>query len=309
MIQNRFLQNALSGVNKPQYYLATLLIVFGCFLFVGQLPLLAGAVLHALFSGPEVMETLMSGKISPTDLGMNKTLFLSLYILTFAISLFALFLLLRFYHKRSWKSLIISRENFNFSKILFASGLYLLVLIGGELYMYFQMPEAYSISFHPAGFFPLLLACLLLLPFQTSFEEIFFRGYLLQGLSIGVKNAWLPLILTSVIFGLLHSWNPEVEKHGFWLMFPYYVGFGLILGTIALLDESLEIPLAVHFVNNFYGATIVTFPESAMQTDAIITMSHMNPVGMILPWALGMLIFTIIIIQKYNLNDFSKLIR
>ncbi len=59
---------------------------------------------------------------------------------------------------------------------------------------------------------PYLLAALLLIPLQTSAEEFFFRGYLLQGSRRLTKN-WLVLsLLNGVLFTLPHLGNVEVEK-------------------------------------------------------------------------------------------------
>ena len=41
--------------------------------------------------------------------------------------------------------------------------------------------------------------------------------------------------MTSVLFGLMHSFNPEVEEFGFFTMMPQYVAFGLIFGIITIL--------------------------------------------------------------------------
>ncbi len=59
---------------------------------------------------------------------------------------------------------------------------------------------------------------ILLLPIQTSAEEYLFRGYLMQGIGIISGNRWLPLILTSLAFGLMHYANPEIAKFGNFLL-------------------------------------------------------------------------------------------
>ena len=104
---------------------------------------------------------------------------------------------------------------------------------------------------------------------QTSFEEYFFRGYMMQGLGVLVKNRWFPLILTSVIFGLMHMANPEVDKLGPIIM-VYYIGTGLFLGIITLMDEGLELALGFHAANNLITALLVTADWTAFQTDSIL---------------------------------------
>ena len=79
-----------------------------------------------------------------------------------------------------------------------------------------------------------------MIPIQTSLEEYIFRGYLMQGFAGMFKNRWAPLLMTSLIFGSLHMFNPEVEKLGYGIM-VYYIGTGLFLGILSLMDEGIEL--------------------------------------------------------------------
>jgi membrane protease YdiL (CAAX protease family) len=139
-------------------------------------------------------------------------------------------------------------------------------------------------------------------------EELFFRAYLLQGLSSGSRRVAPAIIVSSLLFALMHSWNPEVQTHGFFVMFPFYFSFGLFLAIIAVLDQSLEIPLAVHAANNIYGALVVTFPESALQTDALWTVRNMNPVESYPFLYAGILFFCLLMYVRYRWNNFSDLL-
>jgi len=83
-----------------------------------------------------------------------------------------------------------------------------------------------------------------------------------------VRNRWVPLIVTSVGFGVFHGANPEVGAMGIIVM-VFYIGTGLLLGIMTLMDEGLELALGFHFGNNFLAATLVTADWSALQTDAL----------------------------------------
>ena len=65
--------------------------------------------------------------------------------------------------------------------------------------------------------------------FNASVEELMFRGYLMQGFGLAFKNGIAPLIITSVLFGLMHASNPEAKVHGLAIMMPYYMFFGAFL--------------------------------------------------------------------------------
>lgn len=83
-----------------------------------------------------------------------------------------------------------------------------------------------------------------------------------------LHRKWVPLLFTSVIFGVLHAANPEVEKLGY-ISMVYYIGTGLILGIMTLMDEGMELALGYHAGNNILTALLVTTDWSALQTDAI----------------------------------------
>ena len=98
--------------------------------------------------------------------------------------------------------------------MFFAFFLWAIITVVFLVLDYKLSPENYQWNFNLDKFLMLALIGVLLIPLQTSFEEYFFRGYLMQGLGVAVKNKWFPLVFTSVVFGLLHIANPEVEKLG-----------------------------------------------------------------------------------------------
>ncbi len=129
-------------------------------------------------------------------------------------------------------------------------------------------PENYTWNFKPIPFFTLLFVSFVFLPFQTSAEELIFRGYLMQGLGTLVKNRWLPLLVTSAVFGLMHGMNPEVERLGYILM-VFYIGTGLLYGITTLMDEGTELALGLHASNNIIAAFLVTTDWMVFRTDAL----------------------------------------
>ena len=94
------------------------------------------------------------------------------------------------------------------------------------------------------------------------------RGYLFQGIGVAFKNRLAPLLITSISFGLLHAFNPEVEKLGNGLILAYIIT-GLFLGIITLLDEGLELSIGFHAANNLIIALLVTADWTAFQTNSL----------------------------------------
>ena len=66
----------------------------------------------------------------------------------------------------------------------------------------------------------------------------------------------------------MHVANPEVTKLGYGIL-VFYVGTGLFLGIITLMDEGLELALGFHAANNLITALLVTADWTAFQTDSI----------------------------------------
>ncbi len=100
---------------------------------------------------------------------------------------------------------------------------------------------------------------------QLNFFETNFYSKLYQK----GKSKLFPLLITSVIFGTMHIANPEVQKLGYIVMI-YYIGTGLFLGIITLMDEGMELALGFHAANNLISALLITSDWSAFQTESIL---------------------------------------
>ncbi|MDD3723393.1 MAG: type II CAAX endopeptidase family protein [Lutibacter sp.] len=261
----KFIQQAYKGNNEWTAYLVTLMLLFFGWQFLGIIPLLLVAY---IYSGN--METFMqSASTNFTDLGIDANLYLLLVIATFLFGLLFLFLGIKFIHKRKIVTLITSRKKVDWGRFFYAFSVWAIVGLFMVTIGYFMAPEDYVWNFKPISFFILLLISFLFLPIQTSLEELLFRGYLMQGFGTWFKNSFVALILTSVIFGLLHGLNPEVEKLG-WFIMVYYIGTGLVLGIFTLMDEGTELALGFHAANNIVAAVLVTTNWTVFQTDALL---------------------------------------
>lgn len=197
----------------------------------------------------------------------NTTLFLIL--IPFAVSLFGLWLVVKKQLNKPFKTIITTRKKIDSSRILFSFLLWGSVSAAFIIISYFLSPTDFVWNFKPVPFLILFLISIVMIPLQTSAEELFFRGYLMQGFGAVFRNRWLPLITTSIIFGMLHIWNPEVDKLGVNLIW-YYIGTGLFLGVITLMDQGLELALGFHAANNLVTALLVTASWTSFQTESLL---------------------------------------
>ena len=259
-----FIEQAYKGKNDWWMYVLTFVSMFIAIQFASVPLILAG---YFAVDG-DMTKFQEAAKSNFMDSGINSSLFLALMIFTFMIALWVLYLFVKYVHKRNFKSIITSRAKIDWKRFWFAFALWgSFVIIISFVSIYFY-PEDFVYNFKPIPFFILLLVSFLLLPFQTSTEELVFRGYLMQGLGLLAKNRWFPLIITSISFGLLHGMNPEVEKLG-WGIMVFYIGTGFLYGITTLMDEGTELALGLHAANNIVAAFLVTTDWTVFQTDAL----------------------------------------
>ena len=220
-----------------------------------------------------LFETAFKGKSYPTTdaellhfFEPNLNLFLLLF--SYVVALGGVYFVVRFLHHQTFKSIITGRKQIDWKRVLFSFLLWSLFTVVSTLVTYYLNPSDFEINFQLVPFLILLVIATLLIPIQTTVEELVFRGYLMQGFANLAQNKWLPLLATSVIFGLLHLSNPEVSKLGNIIM-VYYIGTGLLLAVMTLMDDGMELALGFHAANNLVGALLITSDWSAFQTYSI----------------------------------------
>lgn len=232
---------------------------------IGSLPLVA-AVMLKLYMDGSGFESLQDTNTVMTVLESNLTLFLML--LSFAVGLLVLYFVLKWVHKQPFVTLTTSRKRTDWGRIFFSFGLITITTLVVTLLDYYSNPQDYVMQFDLVPFLILAVIAIIMVPLQTSFEEYLFRGYLMQGIGVTVGNKWMPLLITSLIFGGLHFFNPEVTKIGNIIMI-YYIGTGLFLGVITLMDEGMELALGFHAGNNLITALLVTADWTVFKTHSI----------------------------------------
>ncbi|MDI5897144.1 CPBP family intramembrane glutamic endopeptidase [Flavobacterium yafengii] len=283
-----------------KYILGSLVII--CASLVGQLPLLMGML----------YETIYNGKPYPTSneavmrfFDSNLTLFLIL--ISFVFIMLGIVLVVRNLHGQTMLSVTTAREKIDWKRVGFSFMIWSVFTIVSTLLFYFSNPIDFIINFKPVPFAILVVIGVLLIPIQTSSEEYIFRGYLMQGFANLAKNKWFPLLMTSVIFGGMHVFNPEVAKIGY-IVLVYYIGTGLLLGIMTLMDEGMELALGFHAANNLVGALLVTSDWSAFQTNSIFKDISDPSAGLdvIVPVVLIYPILLFIFSKKYNWTNWKE---
>lgn len=249
-----YIQQAYKGKNDTWMFIVTAILISGIFVL---------NFIFYLMTSKEDMDAMYEMmKEVPSNLS------LIINLLPFAFLLGLLFLMVKFVHQRSIISLTTSRSKPDWSRTLFSFLLITIITLGTFAISYYADPSQIELQFNPVKFGILFLISIILFPFQIGLEEYLFRGYFMQQIGIIVKNRWFPLVVTSVLFGVAHSANPEVAEMGFVIMI-FYIGTGFLLGIMTLIDEGLELALGFHLGNNLLAALLITSDWSALQTDAV----------------------------------------
>ena len=242
-------------------YLLGSLIVFIASI-MGQVPLLL-AILVKSFTSKK-----MPSAESDIYKLFEPNLLLFLILISFVFALVGLYFVVRKLHNQSFISVVTSRNKIDWKRVFFAFGIWALFSSSMIVTSYFVDPSEIKLQFNLIPFLILAVITLVLMPIQTSTEELVFRGYLMQGFFNLAKNKWFPLVMTSVIFGTMHIFNPEVQKMGY-LILVYYIGTGLFLGIITLMDEGTELALGFHAANNMMAALLITSDFTVFQTHSV----------------------------------------
>jgi len=253
-----------------------ILLVLAASNIIGSIPLFISIRIRAAVD-PSVIAKLTEHPNDLTVLGISSNAGLLMMLFPFIVALIAFILLVEPLNGRSLKKIINGTNSFRWNRFFISaliwgviSAIYLFVCLKAD-------PSNYSLNNKSAMLIPLILISVLVFPFQAAFEEILFRGYLMQGFTVLLNNRLFPLIMTSILFGLFHGLNPEVKAFGFWTMLPQYVLFGLIFGIMTIMDDGIETAIGAHAANNAFLCVMLTNDSSALQTKALFVQHNIYP--------------------------------
>lgn len=296
-----FLEQGIKSQNKFWLYLiGSILIIIAS--FIGQIPF-SVAVLFKTFTGKEVMPTDNAAIMKIFE--PNLTLFL--VMISFAFAFAGIYFVVKYLHRQTLLSVTTARRKVDWKRIGFSFSIWTFFTLLSFVIVYLTSPENYVWNFKLIPFLILVVVGSILIPIQTSTEEYVFRGYLMQGFANLALNRWFPLMMTSLIFGMMHIFNPEVAKMGYIIMI-YYIGTGLFLGVITLMDDGIELALGFHAANNLIGALLVTSDWSVFQTHSLFKDLSEPSAGLdvILPVVVIYPVLLFIFSKKYNWTNWKE---
>lgn len=239
-----FLDYARRGKNDGWRYVLGLVLgpIFG--LALGALLLIPATVNHLL---PEDIETQLTQVKDPFIFFPVTGVIFGLFLLGYGLTIFLL-------QKKSPLDIL---GRWTWKSFALGAALWLAYLGICTLVDFALSPKGFRISPTPPSL-DLILVIIGALAVQTFAEEFVFRGYLTQGLLLGLKNPVVASIACGLAFGALHIPNGAPQAAS-------AVVFGIGLSLIAIRTGSLAFGSGLHLVNNAYGAIIVVSEQDVFR--------------------------------------------
>lgn len=195
---------------------------------------------------------------------------LAFHLIPFAVGIGAIFFAAKKILGRSICTLF-GNTNKIFKKISVVVLLYFLCFLG---FLLFQKNDVTpNMLSHSFAWISLVLVIFVVI--QIAFEELLFRAFLPQTLVGFGATKLIGICVSAVIFGVLHSGNPEVLVYGKGLVL-LYIFHGLFLGFLTYFDNSIWGALGYHFINNFLALWFVSSDEQVLQVPSLYRVTTEN---------------------------------
>jgi len=281
----------------------------------GVAPFLVSNIIGAIPLAIVIISYTLDGSILPQKggmpdfelMGIDLNLGFALVLFPFILAFFTIVWLVKPLHNRSFGTVINGGRKVRWGKMLFSAFVWLAISAAWLFWSVRNDSGNFSLNNTSGTLLVLAALSLLLIPFQAAFEEIIFRGYLMQGFAVLTRNRWLPILITSVLFGLMHSLNPEVKEYGFLTMIPQYVFFGLVFAVLTMFDDGIELAIGAHTANNAFLSVFVTHKDSALQTPAMYEQLEIYPWKDFIGLVAMSVLFVVIMAVVYRWKDIRKL--
>ena len=233
--------------------------------------------------------------------GVSPLVVYVVYNLAFPFFLLGIYLSVRHLHQRSFLTLITPAARISWLRIAQGFVVFFLIKTAEILLGYWASPESFTINFQLTDFLLFVPFVLVLTPLQTATEELFFRGYLMQGTAARLGK-WAAIILPSLLFMFLHLSNPEVTTQnnpaGALCLALCYLTTAVFLAWLTVKDNSLELAIGVHAANNIATLLLITSDNSVLPSPAVLNIGTVEAnYAIVFYTAVGFWIFSFIVFR------------
>jgi membrane protease YdiL (CAAX protease family) len=130
--------------------------------------------------------------------------------------------------------------------------------------------EDYNFTFEPTRFLPYLVVAAILIPIQTTAEEVFFRGWIQQRIENGRRSIWTVSLIGAALFAIPHLGNSEVNGE-FLFALVGYGATGFMFAWVTMRDRSIGVAVGAHAANNILAGLVVTSADSTLPSASLWT--------------------------------------
>jgi uncharacterized protein len=289
-----YLDAVYQGKNNWWRYIFSIAVILFFWVVIGSVPVV-------LFSAYLMLDGNSNSGFTVTGFsGVDPLVAFLITMSGFLMFFLAIFISVRFIHGRPFRSLVTPGRKINWKRMSFGFTFWFVIACIVSLFEAILYPNRYSISFDPIPFLVFFFFAILLIPIQAACEELFFRGYLMQGLGLRIRDLIVLTLFSGTLFGALHLWNPEMtETNGSWLLAASYFLIGCFAALITLVDGGLELALGLHVANNLYTALVANYKVSALPSESIFTLNVIDPFYGFISLCIGLLIFYLLAFQIF----------
>ena len=284
---SNYLEGARLGKNEWWRYLISFPAILVTWFIVGSIPVILLMTSVSMDGDPA---TSFSGA---GFAGVPVVLEFLITMSSFIPLLVATLLAIRIIHARPLKTLVTGEAQIRWPRILAGAGAWLLIVALLSVVESFLYPGRYVLTFQPVALLIFAFFALILIPIQTSAEELFFRGYLLQWIGLRLKNRWLLALINGALFFLPHAVNPEMAASSLLIGLGYFV-MGFFFTLITLQDNGMELALGMHVSNNLFAALFANYTITALPSPSLFTVQILDPVYSLISLVIGQIVFYMI---------------
>ena len=117
-----------------------------------------------------------------------------------------------------------------------------------------------------------LVTQLIIFIFVGINEELFSRGYCMTVLK-QTNKSWVPVVVSSIIFALMHSMNEGISLLAYINLFL----FGIVMAYIFIKTKNIWMCIGYHITWNYFQGNVFGFLVSGNTTDSIYSIKTVNP--------------------------------
>ncbi|WP_297416750.1 CPBP family intramembrane glutamic endopeptidase [Clostridium sp.] len=220
-------------------------------------------------AGSEALTRYLNEQLS----NMNSFVSIALILIQCICSIICVIILWKICEKKNIKDMGLTNIHGSFNDLLFG------LIIGALSFtlVAFTLLCTKSVelqnSFCKPSFSYLLISQLIVFIFVGIREELFSRGYCINILKQPKKSWIIPIVISAIIFALLHADNPGISVLAYINLFLFAVFMGILL----VKTKNLWTGIGYHIAWNYFQGDVFGFLVSGIDTASIYNIKVINP--------------------------------